>query len=782
MNLSMNFIKANDQMCTFDHHVNAPLFRKRFTLDKTPRWAKITICGLGFYELFVNGKNITKGPLAPYISAPDDLCYFDCYDVADYLTEGENVIGVMLGNGMHNAFGGFIWDFEKASWRSSVKFAMTLTANGRELFSADETFVTHPSPITFDDLRMGCWYDANLELPGWSEPGFDDSSWQPAQSADAPRGTPKLCEAEPIAVSAEIKPVNIFKCTGGYIYDFGVNTAGVCRLKINGRPGQKITMTHVEILMDKKPYLENISFVRPESWDIYQKYNQKDVYICRGGEAEFVPSFTYHGFQYVFVEGLSEDQATKDALTYLEMHSDLPVRGSFSCSDSTVNKLYEMAHRSDLANFYYFPTDCPHREKNGWTGDASMSAEHMLQWLGAEKSFAEWLANIRACQREDGAVPGIVPTGGWGFEWGNGPAWDSVIVNLPYYTYQYTGDKKIIIDNASMIMRYLHYATTQFDERGLLTIGLGDWLQPMEDGTAATNSADAPLELTDSAIVFDMANKASFLFEQVGLLPQARFAAHIAGNLLNALRINLMDPKTCTAAGNCQTSQALFLALGLFKDEEIPQAKQVLLDMIHKKNDHLSSGMIGLRYLFHVLSALGESELAYAMITNDTYPGYGQWVKDGATTLYENFEKDLSFQEGETAHIPSLNHHFLGDIASWFVKSLAGLRFNPNADDVRRADVCPSFVDRLAFVKAEFTAPDGKISVGWKRADRNVDDFVNKIRNTDAGGAINTIVLSVTAPETIHGQIVLPKGYSFLRGGTCCDLEGGTYTIVKDVE
>ena len=124
----------------------------------------------------------------------------------------------------------------------------------------------------------------------------------------------------------------------------------------------------------------------------------------------------------------------------------------------------------------------------------------------------------------------------------------------------------------------------------------------------------------------------------------------------------------------------------------------------------------------------------------------------------------------------------MGDIASWFVKSLAGLRFNPNADDVRRADVCPSFVDGLAFAKAEFTAPDGKISVGWKRADRNVDDFVNKIRNTDAGGAINTIVLSVTAPETIHGQIVLPKGYSFLRGGTCCDLEGGTYTIVKDVE
>lgn len=777
MNLSMNFIKANDQMCTFDHHVNAPLFRKRFTLDKTPRWAKITICGLGFYELFVNGKNITKGPLAPYISAPDDLCYFDCYDVADYLTEGENVIGVMLGNGMHNAFGGFVWDFDKASWRSSVKFAMTLTANGRELFSADETFVTHPSPITFDDLRMGCWYDANLELPGWSEPGFDDSSWQPAQSADAPRGTPKLCEAESIAVSAEIKPVNIFKCTGGYIYDFGVNTAGVCRLKLNGRPGQKITMTHFELLKDGEPFINNISFVRPKIWDIYQEYNQKDVYICRGGEAEFVPSFTYHGFQYVFVEGLSEDQATKNALTYLEMHSDLSVRGSFSCSDSTVNKLYEMAHRSDLANFYYFPTDCPHREKNGWTGDASMSAEHMLQWLGAEKSFAEWLANIRACQAADGAVPGIVPTAGWGFEWGNGPAWDSVIVNLPYYTYQYTGNKKIITDNASMIMRYLHHVNKLLDDRGLLAVGLGDWVQPKRPGeTRDVENPDSPLEFTDSAFVFDMASKASFLFEQVGLIPESHFAEEIAGNMYNAIRTNLIDTNTCTAAGNCQTSQAFALALGLFQEEEIPKAKQVLLDLIQQEDNHFYTGMIGLRYLFHVLTDLGESELALKLITNNTYPGYGQWVQEGATALRENFNAEPEID------LNSLNHHFLGDIASWFVKSLAGLRFNPNADDVRRADVCPSFVDGLAFAKAEFAAPDGKISVGWKRADRNVDDFVNKIRNTDADGAINTIVLSVTAPEIIHGQIVLPKGYSFLRGGTCCDLEGGTYTIVKDVE
>lgn len=758
MNMSMQFIKADDALCTFEQHVNAPLFRRSFSLNSVPKSAEITICGLGFYELFLNGENITKGPLAPYISAPSDICYFDCYDVAEYLTEGENVIGIMLGNGMQNAFGGFIWDFDKASWRGSVKFALSFEADGKTLFNADEAFTTHPSPITFDDLRMGCYYDANLELPDWNAPGFDDSGWKPAKHADTPTGTPKLCRAEPIAVSAEIAPVNIMKCTGGYIYDFGVNTAGVCRLKINGKKGQKITMTHFEVIIDGEPSINNISFMRPDSEAIYREYNQKDIYICRGGQAEFVPCFTYHGFQYVFVEGLEEEQATSDLLTYLEMHSDLAVRGTFSCSDDVINKLYEMAHRSDLSNFFYFPTDCPHREKNGWTGDASMSAEHMLQWLGAENSYAEWLANIRACQGEDGAIPGIVPTGGWGLKWGNGPAWDSVVVNLPYYTYKYTGDTKIIRDNAAMIMRYLSYATTRYDERGLLAIGLGDWLQPKRpEDIGKPIEPDSPLVFTDSAFIFDIATKAAFMFEKIGLIPQAHFASEIAGNMYNSIRTNLIDLENCTAAGSCQTSQAFALALGLFKDEEVPKAKQVLLDLIKKDGDHFYTGMIGLRYIFHVLSALGESELAYKLITNDSYPGYGQWVRSGATTLHEDFKLESA------VNLDSLNHHFLGDIANWFVASLAGLRFNPNADDVCRVDILPTFLPKLDFAKAEFCAPSGKIAVDWKRTD-------------------NAIVLTVSAPETIHGQIMLPKGFIFSDGSDCRDFACGAYTILPMTE
>ncbi len=752
MILSTHFVKANDLMNDFHAHVNAPMFRRSFQLESIPETAELTLCGLGFYKLYINGTEITKGILAPYISAPSDLLYYDHYHIAPYLAKGENVIGVILGNGMHNCPGGFIWDFEKAQWRSSVRFALSCELNGEEAFFADDGFRTHPSPYTFDDLRMGCQYDANLEIPGWSEPGFDASDWQKAIPAETPAGEPKLCTAEPIAVSQEIKPVSITKCKMGYLYDFGVNTAGLTRLSVNGKPGQKISIWHAELLDENGDFcMDNIIFRDREGEEIYREYNQKTVYICKGGEETFVPDFTYYGFRYALVEGLTDEQATRDTLTYLEMHSKLETRGSFSCSDETLNKLYEMSHRSDVSNFFYFPTDCPHREKNGWTADASVSAEHMLQWLKAETSMREWLHNIRKAQRDDGALPGIIPTGGWGFHWGNGPCWDAVLFNLPYYIYQYTGNKEVIYENAAAMMRYLSYITTRYNEKGTLAIGLGDWVQPKREGDNSDKRHDAPLELTDSAWVFDIANKAAFLFEQVGMSVQAHFAEEIAGNMFNAIRNHLIDRETCTAAGNAATSQAFCLALGLFRDEEIPAAKEVLLKQLEKDENRAYVGVIGLRYLFHVLTALGEHELAYKILTNDTYPGYGQWVKYGYTSLGEAF-----FPHMDVKRLNSANHHFLGDFSNWFLKCIAGLRYNPNADDIRSCDITPGFLDHMTFAEGSFSSNAGEISVRWERKE-------------------DAIILQVDVPQDFTGEILLPEGYTFENGKTAMPLAGGEY-------
>ena len=757
MKFSGTFIRATDEMCDFDRHVAAPYLRKTFSLDLEPRKAEITICGLGFYELTVNGKNITKGPLAPYISNPDDVCYYDRYDLTGLLKKGPNAIGILLGNGFRNSFGGFIWDFDKASCRGVPAAALCLEAtDGEKTFEmeADETFRVHPSPVLFDEERMGCRYDARLEIPGWDLADFDDSGWECAKKEKRPRGIARLCTAEPIAVTAELKPEKITyyeetpfclesmnagaaplpgaTAKQAYLYDFGVNDAGVTRLHLRGaKPGQVITVRHAEEIVGGIPSINSTVFLRPDSTERYIQYAQKDVYVCRGGDEVFLPRFKYDGFRYALVEGLTEEQATEDAVTFLVMHSDLKERATFRCSDPALNRLQECARRSDLANFYYFPTDCPHREKNGWTGDASMSSEHMLLNLTAENSLREWLLNIRLAQRADGALPGIIPTGGWGFAWGNGPAWDSVCVNLPYFIYRFTGDTDVIRENAAMIMRYLFYISGRRDEQGLIAIGLGDWLDPFEQQNGGIAS---PLQVTDTAVIHDLAEKAAFLFEQANLTREADYARAIARSVRESFREHLIDPDTKIVAGNCQTSQALALETGLFDEEEVPEARKRLLEIVHRDGELNACGMIGLRYIYHALVHAGETDLAYRIITSKHWSCYGSWLEYGATSLWEWFRDPKVSFEG------SKNHHFFGDISSLFIQEFAGLKPNPRLDDIDSFEVSPHFPGALSFAEASYQSRQGEIRVHWERAGKEIQ-------------------LTVTAPAGTRGTIIAPDGY-----------------------
>lgn len=733
MKFSKKFIKATDKFCDFDSYVPAPYIRKSFELDFIPEKAEITICGLGFYEVYINGENITKGALAPYISNPDDLYYYDNYDISNKLKKGRNSIGIILGNGFRNSFGGFIWDFEKAECRGPLITALCLEAKGEGKsfeIEADTSFKTHSSAIIFDELRMGCYYDANLEIKGWSELDFDDSDWNFVKFAEPPKGEPKLCTVSPIVKTEEIKPIEIkhfdylpfaYESTledsepfiqtvreNVYVYDFGVNGAGVTKLKIKGKKGQKITIRHGECLQNGNFSINSVIFNRPESVDRYLEYAQKDIFICSGEEDEFVPKFTYDGFRYAYVEGLEPEQATEDALTFLVMNSDIKARAKFECSDETLNKLFEMTRRSDLSNFYYFPTDCPQREKNGWTGDASVSAEQLLLNLECSDELREWLCNIRKAQRDDGALPGIVPTGGWGFDL-NGPAWDGVCVNLPYYIFKYEGNLDVFKENAEMIIKYLKYAESRRDENGLLAFGLGDWIDPNQ----STNGKIAsPLEFTDSAEIYDISVKASYLFDKGGLTEYAEYAKSLAGKIRDSIRKNLIDINTMTVAGDCQTSQAVAIELGLFEYSELDRARKRLLEIIHRDGDVNACGMIGLRYLFHALTNMGETELAYKIMTSEERTCYGAWIKRGATALLENFPRENG------RGVCSQNHHFLGDISSWMMQEIAGIKPNPNIDNKNEFEISPRFIKQISFAEGEFETENGILRVRWERKEK----------------------------------------------------------------
>lgn len=513
---------------------------------------------------------------------------------------------------------------------------------------------------------------------------------------------------------------------------------------------KKIVIRHAEHDCGGNFAINTISFFRDkETTSHYTDYNQVDVYICKGGEEEFVPKFKYDGFRYAYVEGLEAEQLKPDTLTYLVMNTDLKSRAEFECSDEVINKLQECARRSDLANFYYFPTDCPHREKNGWTGDASMSSEHMLLNLTVEKSLKEWMTSIRKAQNTDGALPGIVPTGGWGFEWGNGPAWDSVCVNIPYYVYKYTGDTEIIEENVFLIMRYLCYIASRRDERGLIAVGLGDWVDPFQE---ENGNIASPLELTDSVMIYDISKKAAYLFKKIGKDNESEYAARLAEEMRSSIREHLIDKNTMTAAGDCQTSQAWMLEAGIFNDDELKTAQQRLVEIVHRDGDINACGMIGVRHIFHALTAAGETELAYKMITAKSRTGYGHWIENGATSLWE------SFKTKDDPYTDSKDHHFLGDISSWFIQELAGLKPNPNVEDISCFEISPQFINELDYAKANYESKFGKVSVMWKRDGQ-------------------TIKLDIAMPEGTYGKAVVPDGYSFENGDTSVDLNGGRFNF-----
>lgn len=765
MVFSGKFVCATRELNTYQKHTPAPLFRKSFTLASQPEKAEITICGLGFYRLWVNGADITKGLLAPYISNSDHIVYYDNYDVADYLREGENVIGVMLGNGMQDCAGGEIWDFDKAAFRSSAKFALCFETPELS-FEASDGFVTAPGPIFFNDLRCGCFYDARKEIAGWNLPGFDASGWTPALDAQTPKGEARLCDAEPIKITREIRPLSIKKSSlapfkldkrvaketafgygeerlEGFLYDFGVNAAGVVRLKIKAERGRVINLQFGEELTpDGRLDYSNIRFY-PDG------YAQRDIYIARGeGEEVFVPDFTYHGFRYCLVSGITEEEAVPELLTYLVANSALETRASFACSDDMANRLFEATHRSDLANFYYFPTDCPHREKNGWTGDASLSAEHMLLTLTPERSFREWMRSIVKAMRPDGSIPGIIPTGDWGYAWGNGPAWDAVLVNIPYYTYRFTGDDSILKENAKAIFRYLVYAAGKRKPNGLVEYGLGDWC-PV--GRRSTDYK-VPLEFTDSVTIYDISRKAADIFGLLGKGPERAYALTLASELRAAIRKAHIDFSTMTVSANCQSGQAMALFYGIFEPEERPAAAQRLLAQIAEHDGHIDFGVLGARVLFHALTDLGESDLAFTLITRRDFPSYGYMIDNGATSIWEKFQQ-LPADHG------SSNHHFFGDISNWFIRCIAGICVNDALTSPDHIDLRPHFISGLSFAKAEYISPAGKLSVKWERREGGIE-------------------LEVSCRQGHRGVISLPKGCAFKDGNTQAPLAEGRYQVI----
>lgn len=755
MKFPKNFIRATEKFTTFEEYVSAPYLRKNFEIKKDVKKAEILITALGHYEIYINGTNITKGLLAPYRSAPTDIIYYDKYDITELLNQN-NVIGLLLGNGMQNFLGGYIWDFDKAVWRSSPQVAFSLeieyTDGTQENIISDTTVKTAPSPILFDDVIMGEYYDAAKEIEDWNLPDFDDSAWNYAISAPTPTGEVRLCEASPIKIRNKITPVSITEIDGNFVYDFGVNSAGLCEIKVNGTKGQKITFKYFETLYDGKPHYDNIRFgFNKNPNDQFQE----DIFYCSGeGTDTYMPHFTYHGFRYVEVVGITKEQATADLLTYYEMSSSFEQIGDFKCDNEIINTLQEMVIRTDRANFYYFPTDCPQREKHGWTGDASLSTEQILYNFDAGTDYIEWLRNIYKTINERGELPGIVPTGGWGYYSGDGnpygPAWDGIIINLPYYLYKFYGNKDVLLDAVSPIIRYLTNCYQKLGKDGIIHFGLGDWCVPNDDAGAAKETRP----FITTMILYTLSVRAAEIFDILSLPEQKQYALGLAKRTLTGVRKQYINTDNCCTIYNSQTCQAMAIYYGIYTEEEKPKAIENLVMLIEKNDGKVNVGMFGSRVIYRVLSENGYYDLAFNMVTRPEFPSFAWAINIGHTTLPEQFI------EPGFMRMASHNHHCFCDISGWFYNCLAGIKVNPTARDIKNINLSPCFVEKLNYVEASRKSAVGEFKVKWERKESD-------------------ILIHIAFTGEFYGTVKLPKGYVFENGNTETELKCTTLKVIK---
>lgn len=687
--------------------VPAPFFRKVFEVTNPKKKATLRLAVVGLYRLFLNGTEITKGLLAPGFANPNQVVYEDVLEITPFLKK-QNVLVLWLGNGFVNSLDNNIWGFESASFRHAPYFALNIRQEGRLVLESDESFESYPSPILFDDLRCGEIYDARKEIPSISHMDFKKKGQKPFVM-EPPKGLLEERLSSPVVAFEERHPTEIVRSKKGWIYDFGKNGAGYCRLHFKGDIGQRLDLTYGEMLQGGELDLANISFgERTIPGSV-----QHDAYFSNGQLEDYTPSFTYHGFRYVLVEGLKNEQATSDLLTAVDLRGAFEQRGHFASNDPKLNALEDCVLESDTSNFLHFPTDCPQREKNGWTGDASLSIEQFLYHFDCAISLKEWLAAIRASQKENGIIPGVVPCDLICAEGAYGPGWDSIIVEIPYQLYRFTGDSGIIRENLSMIERYFAWAETHRGTNGLFNYGFGDW----NEAGGAMNHCSTPLEVTTSLKFIDMLDKASFLAASVG---EQRLAASwqslVAKTKTAFLRAYAPEGQILLST---QSGLAMALDFGVFPDSLIDVAYQRLQEAIQAKQGHFQAGIFGLRSLFHVLGEHDDAEEALRMILREDYPSFGYLLKHGATSLWEDFpelEETAELCRKDGLKLNSLNHHYHGAISGFFFENIAGIKVM----DATHLRIQPSFVSSLNSATASYSSQGKSIQVEWQKIEGQI--------------------------------------------------------------
>ena len=691
----------------------AVYLRKSFRLEKAVKEAYLSICGLGYFESSINGRKTGDDILSPAFTEFSKTDMYLTYDVADKLETGENVISVIVGNGWYNCFADDPWNTKAASWRHWPKMIcelkITYNDGTEEKIVSDTSWRGSKGPIFFNGIRNGEHYDARLELGDYMNAGYDDSAWDGTKIMKSPGGLLEAMEMPPIRVYKRFSPSVIRKSENGYIVEFPQNMAGFCEYTFRGAKDTEITIRHSDMLLENGELdMQMGGMTRSHGF-------QTDKYIKKSDEPEkWHPIFVYHGFQYIEITGI-DYEPSPDEITACAVFTDVGMIGKFSCSDELLNKVQHLCRWATMSNMESVPTDCPHREKNGWTGDTALSCEQMLINFGARSFLSKWSEDMRTSQRPAGQIPCVVPSTGWGYYGLMGPDWSSALITVPYNIYLYNNDEDILKINYDAIRRNCDFMESMTDDL-TLSYGTGDWCPPFEGPAISVNmgSYKCPVEVSDTGFFYNAAKTVVKIAKLLGKEDDVAYYTDLAQRIRRVWREKFFDKETYTVKGDCQTATGVMLYFGLYEPDEYEGLINKLISQIEEKDWHLDFGVLGNKFVMHSLGAAGKNDVGYKMISQRTFPGCQRWIDLGATTLWECWN-------GKGSH----NHHMFSDLSAFMYKYVGGI--SPDESDagfhhiIFRPAVSSSLESAMSThesmygeVKCYFAKRDGKTTINLK--------------------------------------------------------------------
>ncbi len=698
-----------DWIAAADEKGPLPLFRREFRSGRRPIRALLDVCGLGFFEVRLNGEKVGDHELDPGWTDYRKRCLYVRFDVTDRILRGANALGVLVGNGLYNVLGGRYVKFLGSFGPPKLALRMRLEyADGSvEDIATGPDWKISPGPIVFSCIYGGEDYDARLEIPGWDRPGFDDSAWRPVPVVPGPGGRLVPQTAPPIKVMRRYPAVAVSEPKPGvFVYDLGQNMSGWPALSVRGRAGATVKLVPGELL-GPDGLVSQRSSGTPVSFG----------YTLRGGEDEtWRPRFSYYGFRYVQVEGAvpggaGAGGAPKPVVLNLEGHfvrSSARLAGRFSSSDPFINRVHELILRAVESNMQSVITDCPHREKLGWLEVSHLLGPAVFFNYDVAALYRKICLDTADSQLANGLVPDIAPEFTV-FEAGfrDSPEWGSAAVIDPSLLEVYAGDPAAMSGRYETMKRYAEYLGARA-EGHIVSHGLGDWCDvgPGSPGESQLTSKG----LTATAVYYQDLRVLERAAGLMGRVEEAGRWAALSEEVRRAFNARFFRREDRHYDRGSQTAQAMPLALGMVDEADRAAVLDGLVAKIRAGGNRVTAGDIGFVYVVRALHEGGRGDVLWDMVTQPDGPGYADQLRKGATTLAEAWDANPALSQ---------NHCMLGHAEEWFYRGLAGLSPDPAAPGFKRFFIRPDVVGTLRSVEAEHASPYGRIFCAWeKKSDR----------------------------------------------------------------